>query len=805
MTGPSCDVSKLFFLTCAGPDAVEPLKDLPKVLHDYVSRGGTLYASDLRYDTVVAAFSEVRDRASIALGVPQELRGDVISPELRDLVGPVIPLQFKSERRRPAAFRGDDVSILIKGELKTTAGAPIDAPLAVRFPIGKGTVIFTSFHSEGRVSGVEAKLLKFLVLKAVTSVAEVRLTDALADAGFATRAIAATAASAGEHPAYHTYQHETTGALRFSLDPARPGARLRLEVVDPNGKTTTKRGESTLTIELATASPGRWQFRASAESTPYPSFPAVVALGTSGDPSDSTSARMNRALVATGGNVRFELVNLGNKNVVKQARPLRIAVSEPRYDDMGKLLRALGDGYRYTQVKDEVLIRPKDLDPFDVFFLTCNGWPTSWTSTVTNEFVRPGLGRGEFRPEILELIKQTLNRFVRRGGTLYVSDLQYAALVVAFPDRTPKPDLDLKRLPAIESAEKHWLELAVPQAEAKTVAQTVDTLKLSENLLARRDELLAVVHTSVLINMDRKLGYRDDLEAILTRTAKYGVSATQADCEAIADAFGRRRIALIDAHEARGKKIKKITEPINKAASTLHDMRVRLLINYDGREKQSVNAVVVDSGLQEAIGAAIRLRFPDNEWLPGRFTGDDVQVLIRGTYKSVDSQWIEAPLLVRFQRERGTVIFTSFHNEAQNNQQELELLRYLVFSAVTAKEEALTQQTMLSGGFSPVKQGQVNHAVGLDSIAKTYQSTSGDPLRFSLNFGGGGATLRLTLVAPGGAKRDFETNETILVEATGAPAGEWLYSVTAVRIPYQNFAYSVSIGKGTAASPGTKR
>ena len=34
------------------------------------------------------------------------------------------------------------------------------------------------------------------------------------------------------------------------------------------------------------------------------------------------------------------------------------------------------------------------------------------------------------------------------------------------------------------------------------------------------------------------------------------------------------------------------------------------------------------------------------------------------------------------------------------------------------------------------------------------------------------------------------------MEATGAPAGEWLYTVTAVKVPYANFAYSVSIGKG---------
>ena len=144
---------------------------------------------------------------------------------------------------------------------------------------------------------------------------------------------------------------------------------------------------------------------------------------------------------------------------------------------------------------------------------------------------------------------------------------------------------------------------------------------------------------------------------------------------------------------------------------------------------------------------------------------------------------------MRFRQGKGTVIFTSFHNEKQNSQQEMLLLRYLVFSAVTAKEEALAQETMLAGGFSPVKQGQVNHAkAGTDTITRKYQSDSGDPLLFSLNFGGGGATLRLTLVAPGGQKYEQDADETLVVQATGAPPGEWLYTVTAVKVPYQNFA-----------------
>ena len=410
------------------------------------------------------------------------------------------------------------------------------------------------------------------------------------------------------------------------------------------------------------------------------------------------------------------------------------------------------------------------------------------------------------RPEVIEQIKRTLTRFVERGGTLYASDLRYEFLDYAFPDRIPGPDLDTKRLPEVEKAEKTWLKVVAPLAKAGTVSQTLDGLKLSEKLQARRDELLAAINMSVLVKMENEVTADDDLESITARAQTFGLPATAADCAAIAAAFGQRRAAILESLHARStKKVRKTSKEIVFADKFLaEECRGRLRINYEGAKRQYVDAQVVDSGLQEAIGGTIRLLFPDNGWDPGRFVGQDVQVLIRGTYISTNREQIEAPLLVRFRQGQGTVIFTSFHNEAQNSQQELQLLRYLVFSAVTAKEEALAQETMLSGGFSPVKQSQVNHAAGMDSITKKYQSASGDPLRFSLNFGGGGAMLRLTLVAPGGEKRDFETDETILVEATGAPAGEWLYTVTAVKVPYANFAYSVSIGRQSSPAPGSK-
>jgi hypothetical protein len=302
-----------------------------------------------------------------------------------------------------------------------------------------------------------------------------------------------------------------------------------------------------------------------------------------------------------------------------------------------------------------------------------------------------------------------------------------------------------------------------------------------------------------MVEVDKQANIVDDMQTVQSRIRHFGLSATHEDCMVIASTLAERRSRILQAFRSRSKaRLNKAQREIFAVNSALNELRSQIWIDYQGNAPQTVEAQVVDPGLQQTIGETIQLRFPDRAWDPGRFRGDDVQVLMRGTYVSLQNKQIEAPLLVRFRQAKGTVNYTAFHNEAQNSEQELELLRYLVFSAVTAQEEALAHETMLSGGFSPVGQGQVNHAVGLDSITRKYLSTSGDPLRFSLSFGGRGATLRLKLVAPGGQEYMTETDETLIVEATGAPAGEWLYTVTSVKVPYENFAYSVSIGKGTA-------
>ena len=75
---------------------------------------------------------------------------------------------------------------------------------------------------------------------------------------------------------------------------------------------------------------------------------------------------------AKSGDVRFRLIDLGVAQEAKKS--LRIAVTTPRFDDMGKLSRTLGDGYRFETVSIDDLVNPAWMDRFDILFLTCDGW-----------------------------------------------------------------------------------------------------------------------------------------------------------------------------------------------------------------------------------------------------------------------------------------------------------------------------------------------------------------------------------------------------------------------------------------------
>jgi hypothetical protein len=119
----------------------------------------------------------------------------------------------------------------------------------------------------------------------------------------------------------------------------------------------------------------------------------------------------------------------------------------------------------------------------------------------------------------------------------------------------------------------------------------------------------------------------------------------------------------------------------------------------------------------------------------------------------------------------------------------------LVFAAVTAKVESQVTKTMVRGGFAPAKQNLFSASSGQRSVSKTYNCTKTTDLKFVLGFADQGARLKLTVKRPDGKVLEREGTSTITIDVSGAEVGVWTYTVTALQIPNENFAFTVTVGQ----------
>ena len=794
------------FLTCDDHSKAPAGPPLGPALREFVTRGGTLYASDLRFDDLKAAFPEFIDANSVTQGIKQEsLKAAVSDPGLRDVLGPELPLHFDLDGWRPAAFGGPGVTVYLRGSVATTAGVTIDAPLMVKFNCGKGSVLFTSFHNTKQNSVDEAKLLKFLVLSTVTARVESGLVESMEKGGFTRVASSLIEADPGKPSKTRTFDHKSPGKLAFSLGFEPRGAKLKLIVHGPKGFSQEKEGSSTFSFDVPDAAKGEWTYTATAEKVPYENFPFTLGVGAElprDERAIASAARAvpQRSLSGVGGNsVKFTVVQTGAVGMAEGR--MRIAVTKPKFDDMGKLLESLGTGYRFDEITMDEIRTSQTLDRYDILFLTCNAWPKEWADGKRTATNREGVFRGWINPKYMKDTGDSLRRFVNRGGTLYASDMRYAHLVQAFPERRII-EVNKQLYNELQEAEREWIHEAAPMAKVVSVEETLQKAGLSPAITANLRGVVALIENNDLADVpllnpfsDPRPKFRELLDGWFP--------VTEADIDAIVTALTNRAEVIRKSQASRTPKARaKAQLRLPALKNRLDELRLKLTFDAGGSGiKQTLTARVVDAGLREQLGETLDLNFNANDWVPANFLGSDLTVLLRGEYVETGGGKSEAPLLVRFKEGKGTIIFTSFHNESQNSKQEEMLLRYLVFTTVTAKAEEAVATTMLSGGFSPSGRSLQSHSSGQPSVTQSYRPKKPGPLRFALTFSGQGAAMKFTLTAPNGQPFEQETSGTLIVEASGSPPGEWHYTVTAVRVPYENFPYSVSVsvGEGTGS------
>lgn len=218
--------------------------------------------------------------------------------------------------------------------------------------------------------------------------------------------------------------------------------------------------------------------------------------------------------------------------------------------------------------------------------------------------------------------------------------------------------------------------------------------------------------------------------------------------------------------------------------------------SLDGRgASQKVDAEVKDDSLQKLLGERIELTFDMPSWRPAAFSGEGLAVLLEGEFKTIDGEVRRAPLLVRFPHGQGSVIFTSFHNEKQTSDKEKELLKFLVFSTVTAAVDAEVERTLARGGFSRTKKDLFSTSPSAAPIGQTYENTSVGDLQFVLAFADQGAELELEVEGPDGVARRERSRKTLTIDVPAAATGSWRYEIRPLSVPSDNFPFTISVGR----------
>jgi len=138
-------------------------------LRDYAFAGGKVYASDWAYIMIERAFPDMihfvdEDFAGPKIGVEGMVKGQVLDPTLKDVMGEEVDLYYQLGAWVVADGVGKDSSVMVQGNPSTSAGSFVDAPLTIRAPEGKGSALYTTFHNEAQATSDAKQILFEFVL-----------------------------------------------------------------------------------------------------------------------------------------------------------------------------------------------------------------------------------------------------------------------------------------------------------------------------------------------------------------------------------------------------------------------------------------------------------------------------------------------------------------------------------------------------------------------------------------------------------------------------------------------------------------
>ncbi|MHA7666793.1 hypothetical protein [Mycolicibacterium sp. HS_4_1] len=166
----------LLFINCGTSDHIDPTD-----LVGFVQSGGCVYASDHADRYISAAFPDLFDFAGHG-GTTGQVRADVIDPELRDVLGSHVTVEF--DMGSWAQLRSCRGEVLLRAAGGSNAAG---MPIMAYAEHGKGSIFYTCFHNKSQTNDDEKRLLQLLVVKQFSTVSSRSLQEAGLAMGFKLR------------------------------------------------------------------------------------------------------------------------------------------------------------------------------------------------------------------------------------------------------------------------------------------------------------------------------------------------------------------------------------------------------------------------------------------------------------------------------------------------------------------------------------------------------------------------------------------------------------------------------------------
>jgi hypothetical protein len=161
----------LIFFNCGIDSGFKSDATLTGNIEQFIRDGGSLYASDLAFQAAEAPFPakiefQGNDSTDFGpmVGASQVVAAQVVDPVMQQALGSSEAEVEFNLGGWAAMVSVSGADVLLEGRYDYNLGARQDGPLAVRFTVDGGTVIYTSFHNEPQINFDMETMLQEMIL-----------------------------------------------------------------------------------------------------------------------------------------------------------------------------------------------------------------------------------------------------------------------------------------------------------------------------------------------------------------------------------------------------------------------------------------------------------------------------------------------------------------------------------------------------------------------------------------------------------------------------------------------------------------